>query len=161
MIGTAFFYGFGTIFKPVIEDFGWSNAQVSLAFSLRSEVGGIAAPVVGIMIDRWGPRRSLLAARDDYYQRERFGEVFAQVRRAPDHLTARLAALPGVAEVFDPRAQVQRGLAHPRSGELVAVAQENAWFTYYYWLDDARAPDFARCVDIHRKPGYDPVSISR
>jgi OFA family oxalate/formate antiporter-like MFS transporter len=61
MIGTAFFYGFGTIFKPVIEDFGWSNAEVSLAFSLRSEVGGIAAPIVGIMIDRFGPRRSLLS----------------------------------------------------------------------------------------------------
>ena len=61
MIGTAFFYGFGTIFKPVIEDFGWSNAEVSLAFSLRSEVGGIAAPVVGMMIDRFGPRRSLLS----------------------------------------------------------------------------------------------------
>ena len=36
---------------------------------------------------------------------------------------------------------------------------ENAWFTYYYWLDDARAPDFARTVDIHRKPGYDPVEL--
>ena len=61
MIGTSFFYGFGTIFKPVIADFGWSNAQVSLAFSLRSEVGGIAAPIIGIMIDRFGPRRSLFA----------------------------------------------------------------------------------------------------
>jgi hypothetical protein len=42
---------------------------------------------------------------------------------------------------------------------LIAVARENAWFTYYYWLDDARAPDFARTVDIHRKPGYDPVEL--
>ncbi len=33
------------------------------------------------------------------------------------------------------------------------------WFTYHYWLDDARAPDFARTVDIHRKPGYDPVEL--
>jgi len=39
------------------------------------------------------------------------------------------------------------------------VAEENAWFTYYYWDDDARAPDFARTVDIHRKPGYDPVEL--
>ena len=39
------------------------------------------------------------------------------------------------------------------------MARENAWFTYYYWLDDALAPDFARCVDIHRKPGYDPVEL--
>ena len=47
----------------------------------------------------------------------------------------------------------------PRSGELVAVAEPDAWFTYYYWLDDARAPDFARTVDIHRKPGYDPAEL--
>jgi len=42
---------------------------------------------------------------------------------------------------------------------LIAVAAERAWFTYYYWLDDARAPDFSRCVDIHRKPGYDPAEL--
>ena len=70
-----------------------------------------------------------------------------------------LEATPGVAEVWDFADQVERGLAHPRSGSLVAVSEENAWFTYYYWLDDAKAPDFARCVDIHRKPGYDPVEL--
>ena len=51
------------------------------------------------------------------------------------------------------------GLDHPRSGELVAIARPDAWFTYYYWLDDRRAPDFARLVEIHRKPGYDPVEL--
>jgi predicted AlkP superfamily pyrophosphatase or phosphodiesterase len=55
--------------------------------------------------------------------------------------------------------KIAAGLAHPRAGDLIAVARENAWFTYYYWLDDARAPDFARTVDIHRKPGYDPVEL--
>ena len=39
------------------------------------------------------------------------------------------------------------------------MAQKGAWFTYCYWLDDARAPDFAPTVDIHRKPGYDPVEL--
>ena len=51
------------------------------------------------------------------------------------------------------------GLGHPRAGELVAVAEPDAWFTYYYWLDDERAPDFARTVEIHRKPGYDPAEL--
>lgn len=51
------------------------------------------------------------------------------------------------------------GLNHPRAGDLIAVAPADAWFTYYYWLDDAVAPDFARTVDIHRKPGYDPVEL--
>src|SRR5207244_7872015 len=43
--------------------------------------------------------------------------------------------------------------------DLMAVASPRAWFTYYYWMDDSLAPDFARCVDIHRKPGYDPVEL--
>ena len=55
--------------------------------------------------------------------------------------------------------KIAAGIDHPRAGDLIAIAPENAWFTYYYWLDDARAPDFARTVDIHRKPGYDPVEL--
>ncbi|MEO6895546.1 MAG: alkaline phosphatase family protein, partial [Caldimonas sp.] len=51
------------------------------------------------------------------------------------------------------------GLDHPRSGELVAVAKADSWFTYYHFLDDSRAPDFARTVEIHRKPGYDPAEL--
>jgi predicted AlkP superfamily pyrophosphatase or phosphodiesterase len=48
---------------------------------------------------------------------------------------------------------------HERSGDLVVIADADSWFTYYFWLDDAKAPDYARCVDIHRKPGYDPVEL--
>ena len=51
------------------------------------------------------------------------------------------------------------GLDHPRSGELVAISDARSWFTYYHFLDDDRAPDYARTVDIHRKPGYDPVEL--
>jgi predicted AlkP superfamily pyrophosphatase or phosphodiesterase len=66
---------------------------------------------------------------------------------------------PGVAAVLDEEAKCASGLDHERAGELVAVAEPDAWFTYYYWLDDARAPDYARTVEIHRKPGYDPVEL--
>jgi predicted AlkP superfamily pyrophosphatase or phosphodiesterase len=69
---------------------------------------------------------------------------------------AALEALEGVDRVADPR---DLELDHPRSGELVALAKPDAWFAYPYWLDDARAPDFARTVDIHRKPGYDPCEL--
>jgi predicted AlkP superfamily pyrophosphatase or phosphodiesterase len=72
---------------------------------------------------------------------------------------ALLEATPGVARVLDAPQKAEAGLDHPRSGELIALAEPDAWFTYYYWLDDARAPDFARTVDIHRKPGYDPVEL--
>jgi predicted AlkP superfamily pyrophosphatase or phosphodiesterase len=69
------------------------------------------------------------------------------------------AALPGVESVLAGPDKEAHGLEHPRSGELVLVAEPDAWFTYYYWLDDARAPDFARTVEIHRKPGYDPAEL--
>jgi predicted AlkP superfamily pyrophosphatase or phosphodiesterase len=69
------------------------------------------------------------------------------------------AALPGVDGVFDRREQKALGIDHPHSGELVALAKSDAWFTYYYWIDDRCAPDFARLVEIHRKPGYDPVEL--
>ncbi len=42
---------------------------------------------------------------------------------------------------------------------IVVVADSDSWFTYYFWLDDALAPDYARMVDIHKKPGYDPVEM--
>ncbi|HVW23923.1 MAG TPA: alkaline phosphatase family protein [Polyangiaceae bacterium] len=68
-----------------------------------------------------------------------------------------LARVPGIERVLDDKSAL--GLNHPRSGELVAISAPDRWFTYYYWLDDERAPDFARTVDIHRKPGYDPVEL--
>ncbi|MEX0865777.1 MAG: nucleotide pyrophosphatase/phosphodiesterase family protein [Pirellulales bacterium] len=70
-----------------------------------------------------------------------------------------LGRTPGVERVLDRAAQAEFGIDHPRAGELVVVAAPRSWFTYYFWLDDALAPDFAPTVDIHRKPGYDPVEL--
>jgi predicted AlkP superfamily pyrophosphatase or phosphodiesterase len=72
---------------------------------------------------------------------------------------ALLEGLDGVERVLRAEGKREAGLDHPRSGELVAVSAPDKWFSYYYWLDDDRAPDFARTVDIHRKPGYDPVEL--
>jgi predicted AlkP superfamily pyrophosphatase or phosphodiesterase len=70
-----------------------------------------------------------------------------------------LEGLDGVDAVWGAEEKAAQGLDHPRSGELIAMARADRWFSYYYWLEDARAPDFARTVDIHRKPGYDPVEL--
>ncbi len=70
-----------------------------------------------------------------------------------------LAGLPGVARLVEGEGRGELGLDHPRSGELVALSEPDAWFAYPYWLDDRNAPDFARTVDIHRKPGYDPCEL--
>ncbi|TLM82231.1 alkaline phosphatase family protein [Pseudarthrobacter sp. NamE2] len=76
-----------------------------------------------------------------------------------ERVAALLRATEGVDEVLDREAQGRYGLDHERSGELVVVAEPAAWFTYYFWLDDDRAPEYARGVDIHRKPGYDPAEL--
>lgn len=83
------------------------------------------------------------------------------VRDAVDLAPVRalIEGLDGVDHVLDEQGKQAEGLDHPRSGELVALSDSDRWFSYYYWLDDARAPDFARTVDIHRKPGYDPVEL--
>jgi hypothetical protein len=65
----------------------------------------------------------------------------------------------GISEVLDEESKKEVGLCHPRSGDFVAVANSDAWFAYPYWLEDRKAPDFARTVDIHRKPGYDPAEL--
>jgi predicted AlkP superfamily pyrophosphatase or phosphodiesterase len=67
--------------------------------------------------------------------------------------------IPGVASVLDKDGQLRYHLNHERSGDVVLVADEKSWFTYYFWLDDALAPDYARVVDIHKKPGYDPAEL--
>lgn len=82
--------------------------------------------------------------------------------RDPEDLSAVRALVdgtPGVDRVLDGAGKAQIGLDHDRAGDLVALAAPDRWFTYYYWLDDERCPDYARTVDIHRKPGYDPVEL--
>ena len=76
-----------------------------------------------------------------------------------ERVAALLRGIDGVDEVLNREAQGRYGLDHERSGELVIVAEPGAWFTYYFWLDDDRAPEYARGVDIHRKPGYDPAEL--
>ncbi len=70
-----------------------------------------------------------------------------------------LERTPGVDMVLGPEQKAAAGIDHARAGDLIAVSAADAWFTYYFWEDDDRAPDFARTVEIHRKPGYDPVEL--
>ena len=97
-------------------------------------------------------------------------EAFAVADHQIAHIYVRSAAnlskvrsllekVDGIAHILDEKGKKEFNINHDRAGDLVVVANPHAWFTYYYWLDDKRAPDFARTVDIHRKPGYDPVEL--
>jgi predicted AlkP superfamily pyrophosphatase or phosphodiesterase len=70
-----------------------------------------------------------------------------------------IEGVQGVEQVLDEDGKKQQGLLHSRAGDLVAIADKDSWFTYYFWIDDHKAPDYARMVDIHKKPGYDPVEM--
>jgi predicted AlkP superfamily pyrophosphatase or phosphodiesterase len=85
--------------------------------------------------------------------------IYIQDQSLLPEVRAVLEATPGVETVIDRVMKHAHGLDHHRAGDLIVVSDDRSWFTYYYWLDDAVAPDFARCIDIHRKPGYDPVEL--
>jgi len=76
-----------------------------------------------------------------------------------DQVMELLKGVSGVELILDKKEQATYDINHERSGDLVLMADQDSWFTYYFWLDDAKAPDYARCVDIHKKPGYDPVEM--
>jgi len=79
----------------------------------------------------------------------------AVIRRVADLFTHH----EGIAEVLIGPRRDKYDVAHERSGEVVLISAPHSWQAYYWWLDDALAPGFARTVDIHRKPGYDPAEM--
>lgn len=85
--------------------------------------------------------------------------VYVNDEKSFKKVRALVESVPGVQLVLDREGKRAHHIHNERSGDLVLVADADSWFTYYYWLDDAKAPDFARIVDIHRKPGYDPVEM--
>jgi predicted AlkP superfamily pyrophosphatase or phosphodiesterase len=85
--------------------------------------------------------------------------VYVKIPEEIPEIKGLFEKVAGVARVLDDDGKREFGLDHERSGELVLVSEGDAWFTYYYWQDDGKAPDFARTVNIHAKPGYDPCEL--
>ena len=85
--------------------------------------------------------------------------VYCKNSEDMEKVAALIGQQEGVGKVLYGKALEAEQLAHERCGDIVVVADKNSWFTYYFWLDDAKAPDYARMVDIHKKPGYDPVEM--
>lgn len=135
---------------------------------------GITKAKDAVHINRALREAGLIAVRPEEFGREVLDAGASDAFAMADHQIAHIyvknpdrvaevaklvASLDGVESVWDKDGKRANGLDHPRSGELVAVSEADRWFSYYYWLDDSKAPDFARTVDIHRKPGYDPVEL--
>jgi predicted AlkP superfamily pyrophosphatase or phosphodiesterase len=88
-----------------------------------------------------------------------FSHIFTADSSAAERAAKLFRGREGVAEVLVGPERSKYDLDHERSGEVVLVSSPDSWQAYYWWLDDGRAPGFARTVDIHRKPGYDPVEL--
>ena len=90
-----------------------------------------------------------------------FSHVFVKDRDAATigRVVDRFRGQPGFAEVLAGSERDKYALTHERAGEIVLISTPNSWQAYYYWLEDGSAPQFARTVDIHNKPGYDPVEL--
>src|SRR5690606_38250421 len=85
--------------------------------------------------------------------------IYTQNDQVKQKVTELLKGEEGIAMLLDSDEKKQYHIDHERAGDIVAVAESDSWFTYYFWLDDRVAPDYARVVDIHKKPGYDPVEM--
>jgi predicted AlkP superfamily pyrophosphatase or phosphodiesterase len=139
----------------VVSEYGLEAANQPIHLNRVLRDAGLLAVRPTLEWEMLDPGASRAFAVADHQVAHVYVKDPADLRRVSELI----AAQPGVERVLGREAQAAVGLDHPRSGELVAVAAPGAWFTYYYWMDDALAPDFARTVDIHRKPGYDPVEL--
>jgi len=129
------------------------NQSVSINRVLRSE--GLLEVRQSLTWELLDPGASAAFAVADH----QIAHIYVKNARDIPRVKALLQCQPGIEQVLDKAGQRAFALDHSRSGELVAVAAAGYWFDYYYWFDDRKAPDFARTVDIHRKPGYDPLEL--
>jgi predicted AlkP superfamily pyrophosphatase or phosphodiesterase len=139
----------------VLSEYGITPVNRAIDINRALRRAGLIAVRKELGREQLDPGASAAFAVADH----QIAHIYVSDRQRIADVKSLIAALPGVERVLDDSGKAAFGLDHPRSGELVAVADANSWFTYYYWLDDDKAPDYARTVDIHRKPGYDPVEL--
>ena len=139
----------------VVSEYSIEEAHTPVHINRVLRQAGLAAvrqTPNGEVFDPFGSRAFAVADHQ-------VAHVYTKDRKALDAARAVVRQLAGVAEVLEGPSRAAAGLDHARAGDLVLVAKPGAWFTYYHWLDDVCAPDFARTVDIHRKHGYDPCEL--
>lgn len=139
----------------VVSEYGHANVNTPIYLNRVLRQAGLLSVRPG----PFGDQLDLYASRAFAVCDHQLAHVY--VRNTADlHRTKELVAnQAGVAQALAPDEQEQIHLRHPRSGEVIALARPDAWFAYPFWLDDRHAPDYARCVAIHHKPGFDPCEL--
>jgi predicted AlkP superfamily pyrophosphatase or phosphodiesterase len=139
----------------VLSEYGLSDVSRPVHLNRRLRERGLLAVRQELGRELLDPGASAAFAVADH----QVAHVYVNDPRRLDEVGAILRETPGVDAVLGRDEKAAARIGHARAGDLVAIADPDAWFTYYYWQGDERAPDFARTVDIHRKPGYDPVEL--
>jgi predicted AlkP superfamily pyrophosphatase or phosphodiesterase len=88
-----------------------------------------------------------------------FAHIYVRDKTDIDSVAGLFEGVEGIAAAAYGKQRADYHVDHPRAGEVVLICEPNTWLAYYWWKDDAKAPPFARTVDIHAKPGYDPVEL--
>jgi len=138
----------------ILSEYGFNNVNGAVPLNIALRDAGLLA---------------VRAIQGREYPDFEYSKAFAMVDHQIAHVFVKngfeqetrrkLESVTGVERVLDSAGKKSLGIDHSRSGELIAIATRDRWFSYYWWYDDNMAPEFARRVDIHRKPGYDPVEL--
>jgi predicted AlkP superfamily pyrophosphatase or phosphodiesterase len=139
----------------VLSEYGICHVSLPIHLNRVLREHGLLAVRVELGREMLDPGASAAFAVADH----QVAHVYVNDRARLNDVRAILERVPGVEQVLGATEKAAYHVGHDRAGDLIAVAAPHAWFTYYFWFDDARAPDFARTVEIHRKPGYDPVEL--
>ena len=139
----------------VVSEYGMNQVTSSIAINQSLRAEGLLKVRNSLDWELLDPGASRAFAVVDH----QIAHIYVQDSRDIPRVKSLIERLPGVEQVLNLSQQTRMNIHHKRSGDLLAIAEPDAWFNYYYWLDKHRAPDFATTVDIHRKPGYDPVEL--
>ncbi len=139
----------------VLSEYGITEVSKAVHLNRELRKAGLLAVREELGLELLDPGASAAFAVADH----QIAHVYVNDPRVKARVQALIEKTDGVESVLDDEGKAAAGLNHERAGDFVAIARPDSWFTYYYWLDDKKAPDFARTVDIHRKPGYDPVEL--
>ena len=139
----------------LLSEYGITNVTnpIHLNRKLRQE------GYLGIRVERGLELLDAGASKAFAVSDHQLAHVYVKNNEDIDKVKALLKSLKGVEQVLSGGEIKELQLDHERCGDLVVITDKDSWFTYYFWLDDKKAPDYARMVDIHKKPGYDPVEM--
>jgi predicted AlkP superfamily pyrophosphatase or phosphodiesterase len=139
----------------VLSEYGITQVTRPIHPNLLLRDAGLLSLKIDLGREYMDPGTSRAFAVSDH----QIAHIYVRDARDIPVVKALFSGIAGVEQVLDDEGKKAHGLDHQRSGDLILVSSANSWFTYYWWHDDARAPDYARTVNIHSKPGYDPCEL--